>query len=121
LEYSEYLRTRHWQDVRKRALVWAKWKCQACGKKKPLEVHHNTYAYWNEQREDVIALCRECHVKLFGDKKAPPVPDIVDSFPHNKYPFWLRTLFKTGLPYFVELFGEEASKVAANILEIKNL
>lgn len=121
MTYQEYLQTDHWKDVRKRALKWAGNKCQACASLKKLEVHHNTYNYWSEQKEDVLVLCDSCHHKLLGDKKAPPVSDLFDMHCDNLYPREMRQLFKKYLNEFVNLFGAEKTGIAANILEIKNL
>lgn len=67
--YSEYLKSEHWQKTRKRALSRAKYKCQLCGNKnEKLNVHHNTYEnLGNEKNEDLIVLCESCHSK-FHDK-----------------------------------------------------
>ncbi len=60
--YKEYLKTNHWQRVRKKALKRAGYKCQVCGYKQNLEVHHNTYKnIWCEKPEDVVVLCWKCH------------------------------------------------------------
>lgn len=67
-EYAEYLKTEHWQEVRKMALENAGNKCVVCGKGDlPLHVHHNTYENIGEEREtDVTVLCMNCH-KLYHD------------------------------------------------------
>jgi len=57
-----YLRTAHWQRVRKNALALAQYRCQHCGAHKPLDIHHVNYKnLWHEEPVDVIALCRSCH------------------------------------------------------------
>jgi hypothetical protein len=64
MPYKEYLKTPHWQAVREEALRRAKDKCQLCGSKDRLEVHHNTYERRGRERpEDVIAICHKCHSK----------------------------------------------------------
>ena len=62
--YSEYLRTDHWQGIKSLALRRAGHKCQLCGGRKLLQVHHNNYnRLWCEWPEDVVVLCDPCHAK----------------------------------------------------------
>ena len=64
--YSDYLKSDHWQKMRKLALSRAKYKCQLCSTKNvKLNVHHNTYEnLGNEKNEDLIVLCENCHKKF---------------------------------------------------------
>lgn len=60
--YQEYLRTDHWKETRARIIARAGGKCEACGKAGPLEVHHLTYErLFNENDNDLLALCGKCH------------------------------------------------------------
>lgn len=60
--YADYLRTPHWQRIRREALARAKHRCALCPSRKRLEVHHRTYARrGHENPEDVIVLCDGCH------------------------------------------------------------
>ena len=63
--YAEYLRSPHWQEVRRRyyASKFYKGRCVGCGcADKPLEIHHRTYRRFGaEKLMDIMALCRECH------------------------------------------------------------
>ena len=62
IPYTEYLQTKHWKDIRKKALIRANHKCRMCGSKEKLQVHHNTYNnLGNERNEDLTVLCKECH------------------------------------------------------------
>ncbi len=72
MDYREYLKTDHWQDVRIRALGRAGFKCQLCGAENiPLNVHHNNYTeMWHEKMADVIVLCRQCHAYHHRGKEA---------------------------------------------------
>ena len=64
LPYSEYLKSEHWQSLRKARLKWAKHKCQLCNKGGVLDLHHRTYEnLGNEEWKDIIVLCRPCHSK----------------------------------------------------------
>jgi len=71
IPYAEYLETQHWQNVRKRALRRAEYKCQLCNNGDGiLHVHHKTYENLGcEENNDLIVLCENCHQK-FHDKLA---------------------------------------------------
>lgn len=69
LPYSSYLKTEHWQNLRKKIILERGSKCQTCGKSFNLEVHHNCYENLGEElSNDLIVLCRDCH-QLFHDNK----------------------------------------------------
>lgn len=67
LPYDEYLKTNHWQAVRRQALKDADYRCFVCKKRIPLDVHHvdETYKCRGEEKPaDVVALCsgpKGCH------------------------------------------------------------
>lgn len=64
MPYVEYLKTEHWNYVRKSALRRAGYRCQLCYGDTPLDVHHRTYERLGyEEWNDVIAICRLCHMK----------------------------------------------------------
>ena len=64
LEYKEYLKSEHWKITKAAALKRAGYRCQLCGYKKNLQVHHNSYKnLGHEAPEDVIVLCGRCHYK----------------------------------------------------------
>lgn len=62
-----YLNTYHWQTIARRIRRKAGYRCQHCGKQKPLDVHHRwNWTYWFlffERDWMLAALCRECHDK----------------------------------------------------------
>ena len=68
-EYKDYLESETWNKTRKEKLKEAEYKCQLCSKKDiELHVHHNTYEnIGNEEMNDLIVLCKDCHSK-FHDK-----------------------------------------------------
>ncbi|WP_123862073.1 HNH endonuclease [Chryseobacterium artocarpi] len=52
---------------KKREVVFArdKYKCQQCKSKAAIHVHHLTYEnIFNENLEDLISLCIECHSQI---------------------------------------------------------
>jgi len=65
IEYRNgYLRSEHWQEVRRKKLKQAGYKCEACGQKVKLDIHHLTYERLGKERlSDLQALCRPCHRK----------------------------------------------------------
>ena len=60
--YLAYLNSPAWRATRNRALHLAGWRCQRCGGKRDLQVHHLTYdrlgAEWDQ---DLEVLCDGCH------------------------------------------------------------
>jgi 5-methylcytosine-specific restriction endonuclease McrA len=60
--YQEYLVSELWQDKRKWILKVFENKCQNCGSKEKLEIHHKNYdSVGNENQHDVTVLCNKCH------------------------------------------------------------
>lgn len=67
--YKEYLKSKHWQDVKNRYYKSKLPKridgvcvCKVCNEKKSLSLHHRTYKNMgNERLNDLILLCQECH------------------------------------------------------------
>ena len=70
LPYHEYLKTLHWEECRKRALQEANYRCQTCNAGDcELHTHHRSYGcLGNEQRGDLIVLCKDCHT-LFHQRR----------------------------------------------------
>jgi len=60
--YDNYLKTRHWKQLRKQ-LVPKDHKCTVCGKSnKAIHLHHITYErVGHELPTDLIPLCEKCH------------------------------------------------------------
>ncbi len=62
LPYDDYLQTRHWRRRRDRALWLAGDRCERCGGRRLLDVHHRSYARLGcEDDTDLIVLCHPCH------------------------------------------------------------
>lgn len=64
--YKEYLKTKHWRDIKKKYNKKYKYECSCCGSSdKGLHLHHITYErVGNEQLEDLVYLCKDCHSKI---------------------------------------------------------
>jgi hypothetical protein len=72
VDYKEYLKTEHWQEIRELKLQSVNYKCQICNSNKELNIHHRSYEnLYNEQNhlEDLTVLCKECH-GLYHDRLA---------------------------------------------------
>lgn len=68
--YREYLQSEAWKAKRKAALIRDGLRCQLCGHEKNLHVHHITYdRIYDEDLDDLITLCNECHSRLHGKNK----------------------------------------------------
>lgn len=60
-KYYAYLESDEWKQIRIEMLITYP-KCQRCGSKKCLQVHHRTYEnVFNEEPEDLEVLCKKCH------------------------------------------------------------
>jgi 5-methylcytosine-specific restriction endonuclease McrA len=70
MSYSEFLQTPYWDGVRNYKLKKEGYRCQLCGKKSVLNVHHKTYEHHGEEHirsiadEDLVVLCKDCHEKF---------------------------------------------------------
>lgn len=67
MTYKRYLMTPYWQLVSNLARKKAKYKCQLCGSKESLNVHHKTYKHKGFEimnTDDLIILCQDCHQKF---------------------------------------------------------
>ena len=62
--YEVFLGSEYWRYVRKLKLTQSGNKCQICGSKEGLNVHHNSYNHHYKEHkhlEDLVVLCRKCH------------------------------------------------------------
>ena len=66
LDYAEYRKTAHWQELQGRALERAKGRCGLCNAMATnLEVHHRTYQRLGHEEEgDLVVLCHACRGNL---------------------------------------------------------
>lgn len=70
--YLLFLDSDYWAYVRKIKLEQSHYKCQLCGGRQKLNVHHNTYEHhYNEHShlEDLVVLCDKCHAKFHNKLK----------------------------------------------------
>lgn len=72
--YAEYLQTERWKRLSSRCKERDNYTCQFCRKQEsqlsvPLNAHHTTYEYLNDENEQMeldslITLCKPCHERL---------------------------------------------------------
>ena len=63
--YADYLKTKHWKNIREKKIKDANNKCQLCCKTNNLHVHHRTYEnIGNENNKDLVVLCQKSHSKF---------------------------------------------------------
>jgi hypothetical protein len=71
-EYHDYLLSDEWKNKKKEFYNFLtssglEWKCDICGSKKKLSVHHQTYNnIFNEDMHDLQLVCNKCHVLSHG-------------------------------------------------------
>jgi hypothetical protein len=69
-KYDEYMRSKTWKKVRLWRIELAVGKCEKCGGKNGLEVHHLTYERIGaERKEDLQVLCDSCHKHSHHDER----------------------------------------------------
>lgn len=70
--YSEQLTDDRWSMFRDFVFKVRGNRCEMCGRKKTLQVHHLHYKKgakaWEYDCNEVVVLCRECHRKVHGIK-----------------------------------------------------
>jgi len=60
--YRAYILTNEWRTRRNRVLKLAGFRCEKCGAKRELQVHHKTYEHLGaEPDQDLEVLCPDCH------------------------------------------------------------
>ena len=80
-EYLSYLRSDVWREKRKEFLEDSNYECEECGEK-ATEVHHLHYdSVGEEERDDVVVCCHECHT----DKELEKGTDLVEDGEYGVY------------------------------------
>ena len=67
--YAKYQRSQLWKDIREKVLTRDDHRCQCCGDRDKLVVHHREYSYdvmsgENIDRSKIITLCNSCHAQI---------------------------------------------------------
>lgn len=72
MNYSEYLASPEWKRIRRKVIARDSRRCRVCDRSDRVEVHHRRYsARAEEQTEDLITLCHECH-EIFHHSTSSP-------------------------------------------------
>lgn len=94
--YRKYLQTDHWMSLRAAKLESCGDKCEVCGTKTKLEVHHLRYDPYQERLTDLQILCEDHHYLIhtaeLSSKFTPLTAPKVASFQQNeaeKHKRWL--------------------------------
>ena len=67
MNYEDYLKSKHWEEVARQRLKIDRYTCQFCGshgtQTNPLEVHHFSYKNLGNENPwtDLVVLCDSCH------------------------------------------------------------
>ena len=70
IPYKEFLESIYWKIISSTIKHRAK-KCQMCGKRTGLQVHHKNYNNHGQELQnmsDLVVLCRDCHKKIHNLK-----------------------------------------------------
>ena len=91
-DYIAYLNSDEWKTLRRSAIARAGRHCQLCNATGYLQVHHRSYARIRtpEEIEDLVALCRHCHVVISEHlgHKPKPIPKKAKKKHHKRiHPF----------------------------------
>jgi len=70
IEYTEYLLSPEWEEIKKQMKARYGNKCELCGSTQDLEVHHLHYRnLGHEDLRDLLLLCHDCHInRIHYDK-----------------------------------------------------
>ena len=68
-KYHKYLLSDEWAQLKIDIFAARGKSCERCGSKSSVQVHHLTYKnIFNEEPEDLLILCRNCHKDEHGIK-----------------------------------------------------
>jgi len=60
--YQSFLGSDHWRELREAKILDSDGKCEKCGRRSQLHVHHKTYERRGRERlDDLQVLCENCH------------------------------------------------------------
>lgn len=80
--YEEYISSKEWKEKRKKVASERNFICEMCKKQvgNKFHVHHMTYKnFMNEEDEDLMLLCKECHEKIHYRENDTKNDDIIIS------------------------------------------
>jgi hypothetical protein len=77
--YSDYLNSKKWEELRRKALERADYQCELCFS--PYQaVHHIKYPkrYKNDHPDNLLVVCDKCHAKLHGIRNSTSEENILE-------------------------------------------
>lgn len=90
-KYDEYIKSQEWAEIKNDLYEIRGKRCERCGSKKFLQVHHKTYErVFKEEPGDLEILCGGCHQNEHGLLAKKPINDKKNVKNHH-------TQFKSGL------------------------
>ena len=64
-EKAAHLKTEYWTNLKQKRLIFAQYKCEACGCSEFLYLHHVSYLnLLAEHFNDVVVVCYSCHQEI---------------------------------------------------------
>lgn len=72
---QRYYNTTHWRNIRQQRLELDGYRCCHCRSTEGLHVHHWAYDIFEEDIEDIVTLCSNCHERIHA------YPGVRVSFP----------------------------------------
>lgn len=83
--YQRYLKSKHWKEFKKEFFKKFGKICIKCDETKSIQVHHKTYKRVHcEEFTDVVALCRNCHLKIHGLKNSKSIIKLIVNPPYSR-------------------------------------
>ena len=70
-DYSKYLDSEEWKDIREKVLERDNYTCQGCLDAAAEQVHHKTYDHYKKGFEimfDLTSVCKKCHGLIHGKR-----------------------------------------------------
>ena len=87
--YQEYLASREWALKREAVRERSGGRCEHCWRNPMEQCHHKTYAHCgHENLEDLMAICKPCHLFLSGQSDVDPLSDGVKVYLAGKIRNW---------------------------------
>ncbi len=68
-KYRSYIKSKRWHRKREEKLKSVGWKCENCGERHDLHVHHLSYRHLGDEKLDELqVLCEGCHCNEHEDE-----------------------------------------------------
>lgn len=119
--YADYLNSKKWEDLRKKALERSDYHCELCNN--PYQaVHHVKYPkkYKNDHIDNLVVVCDRCHAKLHGirDEIVPYQKEEVIDFVEKYENLYTEKIKIGNHSYYFDVIGVTQDKKYLQITEI---